>query len=126
MQNVFEQRLNQLTNTSVLKKIFSVNHLPGYIFVTTSPLKISDAYKKASLPDSWLPLPIPMQRDEWCSSLDALPWLNHYISPGSWVIIDDHQDKSEIGKLGYILESCLETQHSIVAIVPNPPHIDMK
>ena len=113
-------------NTSVLNKVFSVNHLLGYIFVTTSPLKISDAYRKASLPNSRLPLPIPMQRDEWCSSLDALPWLNHYISPRSWVIINNHQDKSQIGKLGYVLRSCLETQHSIVAIIPNPPCINMK
>ena len=48
------------------------------------------------------------------------------------MIIDDHLDKSEIGKLGYILGSCLETQCSIVAVVPNPLptsnplHPDMK
>ena len=44
---------------------------------------------------------------------------------GSWVIIDDHPDTAEIGKLGYVLGSCQETQHSIVAIIPSLPHLDM-
>lgn len=125
MQKVFEQRLNELKNTSVVEKVFSVRHLPGYIFVTASPLKISEAYRGASLYDSWLPLPIPMQPNEWHGSLEALPWLNHYIPPGSWVIIDDHPDTAEIGKLGYVLGSCQETQRSIVAVVPSLPRLDM-
>lgn len=106
---------------ALLKSVFTVGHLPGYIFITASPINIAAAQKKASTTKSQLPQPIPMQHDEWHGSLDALPWLNHYIPPGSWVIIQDHPEQLEKGKLAYVLGSCQKTQHSIVAVVPDQP-----
>ena len=88
-------------------------------------IKISEAYRGALLYDSWLPLPIPMQSNEWHSPLQALLWLNHYMPPRSGVIIDDHPDTAKIGKLSYILGSCQETQHSIGAVIPSIPCLDM-
>lgn len=124
MQNIFKRRLNELTKTALLESVFTVGHLPGYIFVTASPINIPAAQKKASTSESRLPQPIPMQRDEWRGSLDALPWLNHYIPPGSWAIIQDHPERHEKGKLAYVLGSCQETQRSIVAVVPDQPPFD--
>ena len=109
---------------ALLKSVFTVGHLPGYIFITASPINIAAAQKKASTTKSQLPQPIPMQHDEWQGSLDALPWLNHYIPPGSWVIIQDHPGQLEKGKLAYVLGSCQETQHSIVAVIPDQPPFD--
>lgn len=124
MQSTFERRLNELTKTSLLETAFTVRHLPGYIFVTASPTNILSAHKKVSTPECRLPQPIPMQRDEWHGSLNALPWLDHYISPGSWAIIQDYSERFEKGKLAYVLGSCQETQFSIVAIIPDQPPFD--
>ena len=121
MQNNVEQRLNELKKKSLLETVFSVGHLPGYVFVTASPLSILAAHRMASTPESRLPQPIPMQRGEWNGSLDALPWLDHYISPGSWAIIQEYPEQSEKGKLSYVLGSCQETQRSIVAVIPSQP-----
>ena len=81
---------------ALLKSVFTVGHLPGYIFITASPINIAAAQKKASTTKSQLPQPIPMQHDEWHGFLDALPWLNHYIP---WAIIQDHPEQLEKGKL---------------------------
>ena len=125
-QAIFERRLRQLRDTSVLEEVFSVRHLPGFIFVTASPLKISEAYRRASSLDTCLPFPIPtMPRGEWLGNLDSVPWLRRYVPPGSWVVVADYTDKSEQGKLGYVLGSCHVTQRSLVAVIPNLPPLDV-
>ena len=114
-----------MKDTSVLEEVFSIRHLPGYVFVTASPLKISEAYRWASSLDRCLPPPIPtMPRGERHGNLDSLSWLHRYVSPGSWVTIDDYTDKSEQGKLGYVLGVCHVTQHSMVAVIPSLPPVN--
>ena len=126
MQAIFEQRLHQLKDTSVLEEVFSARHLPGYIFVTASTLKILEVYRQASSLNTRLHFPIPtMPHGEWSSNLESLPWLCHYISPGSWVVIDDYTEKSKQGKLGYVLGSCHVTQRSMVTVIPSLPPVDM-
>ena len=65
-----------------------------------------------------------MPRGEWHGNLDSLSWLHRYVSPGSWVTIDDYTDKSEQGKLGYVLGVCHVTQRSVVAVIPSLPPVN--
>lgn len=113
------ERHVKLLNPSLFEKVFSVPHLPNYLFVLASPLTISTVQQKASLP---LPKLIP--RNEWGNSFDSIPWFrqHRHIPAKSWVKIVDAV--AGRGRLGYVVGSSNETQQILVAVVPRLKKFD--
>ena len=96
--------------------VFTLNHLPGRIFVFGPAKTISGVGHLVQIRSQ----PIQIPYEEWCSGTDStffLPWNTRAIVPRTWVRISE-QGFQYSGDLAYVLGAARTTDSTLIAVVP--------